>query len=103
MASTSTKNPGYSDVIYVEPLIGPHTINTMPDATIAAFRDHGRAEETITRDVHQAGEVMERLAGIGIDMGRATSELVDEGIEKFIQPFDQLMEALERKRRSLAG
>jgi transaldolase len=102
-ASTSTKNPDYSDVLYVEPLIGPHTINTMPDATIAAFRDHGRAEVTITRGVDEAREVMEKLAGIGIDMKRVTDELVDEGIRKFVEPFDQLMESLEVKRRSMAG
>jgi transaldolase len=102
-ASTSTKNPDYSDVMYVEPLIGPHTVNTMPDETIAAFRDHGRAADTMTDDWEESRHVMESLEKIGIDMHRVTDELVEEGIQKFIQPFDKLMESLDRKRTALAG
>ncbi len=101
-ASTSTKDPKESDVKYIETLIGPHTVNTMPDETIAAFRDHGRVEDTLERDLDGARAVMDRLAALGIDIGRVTAELVDEGIDKFIQPFDALLAALEEKRRALA-
>ena len=100
-ASTSTKDPSESDVKYVETIIGPHTVNTMPDETIDAFRDHGRVEDTIERDLDGARDTMKRLTAIGIDMDRVTSELVDEGIDKFVKPFDALLAALDEKRRSL--
>jgi transaldolase/glucose-6-phosphate isomerase len=100
-ASTSTKDPKESDVKYVESLIGPQTVNTMPDETIVAFRDHGRVEGTLERDVEEARRTVERLGAIGIDIGRVTAELVDEGIAKFIQPFDALLGALEEKRAAL--
>ena len=102
-ASTSTKNPDYSDVMYVEPLIGPHTVNTMPDETIAAFKDHGKAGVTVTQGVEEARATMARLAGLGIDMDRVTDDLLAEGITKFVKPFDDLLAALEAKRESLAA
>ena len=100
-ASTSTKDPSESDVKYVETIIGPHTVNTMPDETITAFRDHGRVEDTIERDLDAARDGMKRLAAIGIDFDRVTSDLVDEGIDKFVKPFDALLAALDEKRRTL--
>jgi transaldolase len=90
-ASTGTKNPAYSDVMYVEPLIGPDTINTLPDATLAAFRDHGRAELTLERDLDQARAVFADLARHGILMGEVGDELQVEGLKLFQQSFDQLM------------
>ena len=100
-ASTSTKDPSESDVKYVESLIGPHTVNTMPDETVAAFRDHGRVAETIESDLDGARDGMKRLAAIGIDIDRVTSDLVTEGIDKFVKPFDALLAALDGKRRTL--
>ena len=102
-ASTSTKNPEYPDVMYVEPLIGPHTVNTMPDETIAAFKDHGNAGATVTQGVEEARATMTRLTGLGIDMDRVTDDLLAEGITKFVKPFDDLLAALEAKRESLAA
>ncbi len=102
-ASTSTKDPTQSDVKYVEALIGPHTVNTMPDETIDAFRDHGRAAPALEQDLEGARRAIQRLAGIGIDMDQGTTELLDEGVAKFVQPFDALMEALEKKRRALGA
>ncbi|MFQ5877728.1 MAG: transaldolase [Acidobacteriota bacterium] len=100
-ASTSTKDPTMPDVRYVEALIGPHTINTMPDETIDAFRDHGRVRPTLEADLDQERRVIDRLAAIGIPIDRVTRELVDEGIDKFVRPFDALLESLEGKRRAL--
>lgn len=101
-ASTSTKNPDYSDVMYVEPLIGPNTVNTMPDETIVAFKNHGQAGLTVTSGVEEARATLASLADLGIDMDRVTDELLAEGITKFVKPFDDLLAALETKRESLA-
>jgi len=98
-ASTSTKNPAYSDVYYVEPLIGPHTINTMPDETSSAFADHGKlAENTIEDGVEAARRDLENLAAVGVDLGKATWQLQHEGVQKFIDPYQALIGALEKKR-----
>lgn len=90
-ASTGTKNPAYSDVMYVEPLIGPETINTLPDATLAAFRDHGRAALTLERDLDGAQRQFEALARLGIDMDEVGETLQKEGVKLFEQSFDQLL------------
>lgn len=90
-ASTGTKNPAYSDVLYVEPLIGPETINTLPDATLAAFRDHGRAAPTLEQDVDGARRQFEALARLGIDMSEVGETLQKEGVKLFEQSFDQLL------------
>ena len=98
-ASTSTKNPLYYDVIYVESLIGPHTVNTLPDETIEAFAEHGEIyENSIEQNVDDARQTFEDLRKTGIDIDFVTLELVNEGIEKFIQPFDNLMKTLAHKR-----
>lgn len=97
-ASTSTKNPQYSDVLYVEPLIGPDTVNTMPDNTIAAFADHGNlAENTIEQDVDAARATFAALKELGIDMAYVAQRLEDEGIQKFIDPFGKLLNSIEEK------
>jgi transaldolase len=102
-ASTGTKNPAYSDVKYLEPLIGPDTVNTAPLETIAAYRDHGRPALRLEQGTAQAGEVLERLAALGIDLAAVTQQLEDEGVQKFSGPFDSLMASLERKREAALG
>ncbi len=97
-ASTSTKNPGYRDVLYVEELIGPDTVNTLPLNTLEAFRDHGNPALTITENVAAAEELMSSLAELGIDMARVTSELQVEGVAAFANSFDQLLAALDAAR-----
>ncbi len=98
-ASTSTKDPLYRDVRYVETLIGPDTVNTLPDSTIDAFADHGILEEnTIEKDVKEAAKVFDDLRKLGIDIDFITRQLVNEGIQKFISPYDNLMRSLSRKR-----
>jgi transaldolase len=94
-ASTGTKNPEYSDLLYVEPLIGPETINTLPDATLAAFRDHGEAAVTIEDDLDQARAVFADLSRAGILMGEVGDELQAEGVKLFQQSFEQLMALME--------
>jgi transaldolase len=93
-ASTGTKNPAYSDVMYVEPLIGRETINTLPDATLDAFRDHGRAALTIEKDLDRARQVFADLGRYGILMGSVGDELQSEGVKLFQQSFDQLVELM---------
>jgi transaldolase len=100
-ASTSTKNPEYSDVKYVEALIGPETINTLPKETLDAYRDHGDPAPRLEKDLQQAEEVFHKLAEVDIDIDAATQQLEDEGIEKFNQPYDSLLETLEKKRRNM--
>ncbi|BAU49760.1 transaldolase [Sulfurifustis variabilis] len=103
-ASTSTKNPRYRDVMYVEPLIGPHTVNTMPDETIAAFADHGAVPDTdsVEEEIEEAEQVMRDLRRIGIDFGRVAGQLLNEGIQKFIDPYDASLAILAEKARKLA-
>ncbi|WP_316977084.1 transaldolase [Shumkonia mesophila] len=96
-ASTSTKNPDYSDVMYVDALIGPHTVNTLPEETIAAFADHGTAANTVEQGMEEAAATMEAIAKLGIDFAKATRQLEDEGIQKFIDPYDSLLEALKQR------
>ena len=103
-ASTSTKNPLYDDVRYVEPLIGPHTVNTLPDATIDAFADHGEVAETVSADLDDAVRTLEDLSAVGIDFERVTWQLENEGVQKFIEPFDKLMATITtRMRESLSA
>ncbi|MGB8064737.1 MAG: transaldolase [Candidatus Sulfotelmatobacter sp.] len=95
-ASTSTKNPNYRDVIYVEELIGPDTVNTMPPATIDAFRDHGRLRNSLTEDVAGAQKVMDDLGRSGISMKEVTDKLTDDGVKLFADAFDKLLAAVEK-------
>jgi transaldolase len=100
-ASTSSKNPAYRDVMYVEQLIGPDTVNTMPPATIEAFRDHGEVERTVDADYTAAEGVMSALAAVGIDMTDVTNKLLVEGLASFQKSFDSLTAGLEKKREAL--
>jgi transaldolase len=96
-ASTSTKNPAYSDIKYVEPLIGPDTINTMPVETLNAYRDHGQPSPSLSRDLPAARQVLEGLQQVGINLDARTQQLEDEGVAKFIQAADKLMTKLKEK------
>jgi transaldolase len=100
-ASTSTKNPAYHDVKYVEPLIGPHTINTMPESTVQAFEDHGTVADTVALGIDEAKQTMAELARVGVDFGAITKQLLEEGVEKFVLPYDALLENLAQRRDAL--
>ena len=95
-ASTSTKNPNYRDVIYVEELIGPDTVNTMPPATIDAFRDHGRLRNSLTEDIPGAQKVMDDLARADISIKAVTDKLTADGVKLFADAFDKLLAAVEK-------
>ena len=102
-ASTGTKNPDYSDVKYVESLIGPDTVNTVPPETIDAYRDHGDPKSRLEQNVDEARWVMARLPELGVNIEKVTQQLEDEGVRKFDEPFDKLMETLtEKSSRHLA-
>src|ERR671918_1184371 len=100
-ASTSTKNPEYRDVMYVEELIGPETVNTMPLETVAAFQDHGEVRLTLEEHVDEAHELLEKLAAVGVDYADVTDTLEREGVEKFSDSFRELLEGVEAKRGEL--
>src|ERR1700756_2334212 len=103
-ASTSTKNPSYRDVIYVEELIGPSTVNTIPPATFNAFREHGRLRMSLTEDLENAADTMESVERAGISMKTVTSTLLDEGLRQFVDAFAQLLKATgSRKARESAA
>ena len=101
-ASTSTKNPAYRDVRYVEALIGPHTVNTLPPATLEAFKDHGEVRRTVDLDVPGARAVVEELGRLGVSLDEITRVLLVEGLASFARSFDSLLDGLERKTRALA-
>jgi transaldolase/glucose-6-phosphate isomerase len=100
-ASTSTKNPAYRDVLYVEELIGPHTVNTLPPATIDAFRDHGKVTPTLDAGEQDAEAALARLAEVGIDLNRVTEQLSVDGVEAFDKSMRQLLDSLREKRTKL--
>jgi transaldolase / glucose-6-phosphate isomerase len=100
-ASTSTKDPRFSDVLYAENLIGDDTVDTLPDATINAFRDHGRARPTLTEGVDEALALIARLPQLGVDLDRVTAELQDEGVDAFASDFEKLLDSLAQKREAL--
>jgi transaldolase len=102
-ASTSTKNPEYRDVLYVEELIGPETVNTMPEETIQAFQDHGEVALTLERDLHEATRVFERVAGAGVDYDDVVATLEQEGVQKFADSFSELLEGVRAKRGELVS
>jgi len=95
-ASTSTKNPSYPDILYVQELIGPDTVNTIPPATFDAFRDHGVPRETLTEDIEGAGETMKTLSEVGISIRQVTDKLTDDGVRLFEEAFDKLLAAVEK-------
>src|SRR5262249_27133456 len=103
-ASTSTKNPRYRDVLYVEELIGPDTVDTLPPATLDAFKDHGRVARSIDTPeaFAHAHQTMAELAAVGVDMDEVTLQLQRDGVKLFADSFDQLIARLEERRKALA-
>jgi transaldolase/glucose-6-phosphate isomerase len=99
-ASTSTKNPAYRDVLYVEELIGPDTVDTIPPATLDAFRDHGKPRQSLTEDLPSAHKTMETAAKLGISMKEVTDKLTDDGVRLFSEAFDKLLAAVEKSSKS---
>ena len=102
-ASTSTKNPAYPDLLYVDNLIGPHTVNTLPDATIKAFEDHGTVRCTVDSGVDEARKTLDALAEHGIDMADVARVLEEEGVAAFVKSYDELLQALEDKANAGPG
>ena len=102
-ASTSTKNPNYRDVVYVEELVGPETVNTMPRETVEAVLDHGRVERTLDRDVDEARHTLERFAEAGIDYDDVVEVLEREGVQKFADSFTELIDGVAAKREQLVA
>ena len=96
-ASTGTKDPSYSDVLYVDELIGPDTVNTIPPATFDAFRDHGKPRASLEADLDAAHDMMETLAAVGISMKQVTDDLVTQAVKLFAEPFDKLLNAVDAK------
>ncbi len=100
-ASTSTKNPAYPDTMYVDNLIGPHTVNTVPPNTLKAFKDHGQVAQTLTQNIDEAFTVLDKLAEVGVDMDLVTRQLQDDGVEAFIRSFEQMISQVAAKRAML--
>jgi transaldolase len=102
-ASTSTKNPKYRDVMYVEELIGPQTVDTMPKETIDAFQDHGVAELRLTKGLKKAQQVFDDLTAAGVDYDDVSETLEQEGVQKFADSFTELLEGVRAKREAIAA
>jgi transaldolase len=102
-ASTSTKNPAYRDVLYVEELIGPHTVDTMPPATIEAFLDHGKVACTLDADVDEARAELQKLEDVGISMDEVTHQLAVDGVKSFSDSFDELIDTIKSKSEEMAA
>jgi transaldolase len=100
-ASTSSKNPAYRDVLYVEQLIGPDTVNTMPPATIDAFRDHGEVARTVDAAFTVAERTIAELGAVGVDLGDVTAKLLRDGLASFQKSFDTLLSGLDKKSAAL--
>jgi transaldolase len=101
-ASTSTKNPNYRDIKYVDELMGPETVDTMPLETIHAFLDHGDPRRTLDEDLHEAHEAIRLIEAQGVSMAQATAELLSEGVVTFAKSFDELIASIDSKREALA-
>src|SRR5262249_6839384 len=102
-ASTGTKNKDYSDVLYVEELIGPNTVNTVPPATLDAFRDHGKARDSLEENVADAEAALEELEKSGISLEKITADLVKDGVRQFADAADKLYGAVAYKRATVLG
>jgi len=102
-ASTGTKNPSYSDILYVEELIGPHTVNTMPESTLQAFADHGRVRPTLEADLDEAERTIDLLAEAGVDLKEVTAKLLDDGVAAFQADFERLLDGIDAKCREIVA
>ena len=102
-ASVGTKNPTYSDTLYIDELAGPDTVSTMPPATLDATRDHAKVRPSLTEKMDEARQQIDSLKGLGIDFENVTSQLLKEGVDSFSKSFDALMGGIKKKRESLLG
>jgi transaldolase len=102
-ASTSTKDPAYADVMYVEALIGRDTVNTMPSETLAAYRDHGRPLPRLEEQLDEAVKVPARLVSLGIELGGLEETLEAEGLRKFVEPYDRMQQRVAQRATALAA
>ncbi len=102
-ASTGSKNPSYRDVMYIEPLIGDQTVSTMPEKTSAAFLDHGVVEDTLERGVDEARETLNELERLGGDFRQIATQLENEGIQKFVEPYEEVLAHIEHERQRALG
>lgn len=102
-ASTSTKNPRYADVMYVEALVGPETVNTLPPSTLQAFRDHGKVQPTLEAGLDEAQQALVSLEHLGIDLEQVMEQLLLQGLQKFVEPFDRLLRSLQQKMEGAVG
>jgi transaldolase len=102
-ASTSTKNPEYSDVLYIDELVGPETVNTIPEATLEAYADHGNPANRIEEGLEEARALMSQLEEVGVDMQKVTDELIVEGVDSFAAAFDKLLDAIRAKAGGVAA
>jgi transaldolase len=102
-ASTGTKNKAYSDVVYVEELIGPDTVNTVPVQTLNAYRDHGNPAALLEENIEESQRVLQELKELGIDLKSISEKLEEEGIQKFVQPFENLLQVIDQKRREVVS
>jgi transaldolase len=102
-ASTSVKNPAYGDVYYVEALIGPETVNTLPPATYTAFKDHGRVRITIEDNLEEEAKILRRLEEVEIKLADVTSKVLEDGVRLFVEPFEKLLAAIEKRRDEILG
>ena len=100
-ASTSTKNPAYPDTLYVDELIGEHTVNTLPESLIDAFRDHGKVARTVDKHLDDAHRVLRELSAVGIDMEQVGAQLQIEGIDLFAKSYDGVLDIIEKRRDEL--
>jgi transaldolase len=99
-ASTSTKDPSYSDILYVQELIAEHTVNTMPPQTIDAYRDHGQPRKSLLDNLKSADDILREIGKAGVDLDKITSALIEEGVKKFADSYDQVIDAIEEKKRA---
>ncbi|HSM56780.1 MAG TPA: bifunctional transaldolase/phosoglucose isomerase [Candidatus Sulfomarinibacteraceae bacterium] len=99
--STSTKDPAYPDTMYVDHLIGPHTVNTVPPDTLDAFLDHGTVARTVDQNVEEARQQLQQLSALGISLDEVTDDLLEEGVDKFVAPFQSLIETIDRRRSKI--
>ena len=102
-ASTLTKNPAYRDVYYVEELIGPETIDTLPPATLAAFRDHGVVRLTLEENLDEERATLKRLEEVGINLDEVTAQVLADGVRLFVEPFEKLLAAIRKRRDEILG
>jgi transaldolase len=102
-ASTGTKDPAYSDILYVETLIGPDTVNTMPPKTLDAFQDHGKVAQTLADNPDEAAETLAEAEALGLDLAGVTGKLVEDGVRSFAKAFEDLLAAVTEKRKRIAG